>query len=346
MPSKIIYRTCTVCNCPYEAPSRDTNSKFCDNCHPAKIKAREAELHGVTCQICGAKFKTLNNHIRKVHGINADEYRTRFPGHKTVSDKYSQELSEQMSGENNPWHNHGGKLSPFSKDFIKYQDLSEEEIQLSIQQSKEKVKETKTPASYTNKIEYYLERGMSEKEAMEALSERQRTFTLEKCIAKYGEEQGFIVWKKRQDDWQATLDSKTGEEKYEINRKKLYKNGMVSKAELTLFTSLKEIFPEIESQFIIKREDSPKNYLYDIRLGNKIIEYNGDLWHANPRKYRVGDLVKFPGNQMLAEDMWEKDKLKIDLAHRNGFQTLIIWEHDFNKFKAETIEKCKQFLSS
>ncbi len=39
-------------------------------------------------------------------------------------------------------------------------------------------------------LSYYLKQGMTQEEAEQSLKDRQRTFTLEKCINKYGEEKG------------------------------------------------------------------------------------------------------------------------------------------------------------
>lgn len=69
----------------------------------------------------------------------------------------------------------------------------------------------------TTSIEYYLNKGLSQEEAEIALSERQSTFSLDKCIQKYGEEEGKRIWKERQDKWQERLNSKTIEELERIN---------------------------------------------------------------------------------------------------------------------------------
>jgi hypothetical protein len=51
----------------------------------------------VVCLICGKEFETLGNHLKK-HGINCMQYKERFPGAKTISDEYSQTLSEKRKG--------------------------------------------------------------------------------------------------------------------------------------------------------------------------------------------------------------------------------------------------------
>ena len=50
-------------------------------------------------------------------------------------------------------------------------------------------------------LEYWMNKGFSKKEAIIKRSERQSTFSLEKCIEKYGEELGNKRWQKRQDKW-------------------------------------------------------------------------------------------------------------------------------------------------
>jgi hypothetical protein len=55
------------------------------------------------------------------------------------------------------------------------------------------------------RIEYYLKRGYSEKEAKVELSNRQTTFSLDKCISKHGEKIGTKIWLDRQEKWQKSL---------------------------------------------------------------------------------------------------------------------------------------------
>jgi hypothetical protein len=69
-------------------------------------------------------------------------------------------------------------------------------------------------------IEYYLIRGYSETEAKEMVSENQATFSLEKCIEKYGMAEGILIWEDRQKKWQQTIKSKPKEEIELINQKK------------------------------------------------------------------------------------------------------------------------------
>jgi hypothetical protein len=83
----------------------------------------------------------------------------------------------------------------------------------------------KTTASERKKsrntcVEYYLERGLSVEEAELARSQRQETFSLEKCILKLGEVEGTRVWRERQEKWQSTINAKSDEELADINSRK------------------------------------------------------------------------------------------------------------------------------
>ena len=77
-------------------------------------------------------------------------------------------------------------------------------------------------------------------------------------------------------------------------------------------------------------------------LSNKIIEFNGDFWHMNPSIYDENYFNKI--SKIYAKDKWEIDKIKIECARKNGYDVLIVWEHDYRKDKENTIQKCLNFL--
>lgn len=57
----------------------------------------------------------------------------------------------------------------------------------------------------SNNINYWLNLGFTEDIAASKISERQSTFSLEKCIKKYGEQVGREVWIERQNKWKNSL---------------------------------------------------------------------------------------------------------------------------------------------
>lgn len=70
------------------------------------------------------------------------------------------------------------------------------------------------------------------------------------------------------------------------------------------------------------------HYNYDILFENFIIEVHGDMWHANPSKYKATDLIM---GKILASDLWKKDAIKKRIAEKNGFKLIEIWECDIIK---------------
>lgn len=170
------------------------------------------------CDDIISQMKLCIHHPKKTENL---EYFTLLYGDEYAKEKLARKANRVL-GENNPGYNHGGKFSPFSKKFVKYSDLGEEEIKQNIDAVTEKARTTieETPENKPTRIEYYLSRGLNEEEARKALAERQSTFSLEKCIERHGEEEGHRVWRDRQDKWQASLNNLPEDQKYEILRKK------------------------------------------------------------------------------------------------------------------------------
>lgn len=198
------------------------------------------------------------------------------------------------------------------------------------------------------RIEYWLEKTDGDlEEAQKLLSERQATFSKNKCIEKHGEEEGLRIWQERQDKWQNTLNSKSDEEIREINKKKVFNHNGVSKQQLELCEILIDkgiplVNYDMEELLLITEND--KMYLYDITYNNKIIEYMGDFWHCNPEKYNEAYIHEL--KNMKASEIWEYDRIKKEFAESQGYEVMYIWENDFIKDKENTINKCVDFLSS
>ena len=64
----------------------------------------------------------------------------------------------------------------------------------------------------------------------------------------------------------------------------------------------------------------------DFKYKNKIIEFNGDYWHANPELYSKSDkLVK----GKTAESIWAKDASRIDRLTSAGYEIMVVWENEW-----------------
>ena len=153
--------------------------------------------------------------------------------------------------------------------------------------------------NHTNTLEYYLNKGYDIKEARKLLSERQRTFTLEKCIKKYGEIEGTKKYEERHEKWAKQMSKK-------FNEGTGFAQSMLAK---NILAELKSLFPELEYEYTISR------YSFDGKYKNKLIEINGDYFHCNPELYERNFYNKI--NKKHAWQIWEKDKKKITLAKQN-----------------------------
>ncbi|MFW6219542.1 MAG: hypothetical protein ACOC33_01610 [bacterium] len=144
-----------------------------------------------------------------------------------------------------------------------------------------------------------------------------------------------------------------GTNKYNEYRELIYKKTIGSKLFSTYSNISMELFQSLlqkinrnfllgEYEFYINHNN--KTYYYDFTdvSKKKIIEFNGDFWHANPKLYEKNDI--HPITNKKSYEIWQHDKLKYDAAIQNGYDILIIWEYEYKKDKTITIDKCVNFL--
>lgn len=93
-----------------------------------------------------------------------------------------------------------------------------------------------------------------------------------------------------------------------------------------------------------KRDYSPivDIILEDLKL---VIEINGNVWHANPEKYKPDDLICLFKGKVPAKEIWYRDKLRIEQIESFGYTVLIIWESEYNSNKQKTEEKILNAIS-
>ena len=316
----------------------------------------------ITCKICGKQSTRIYGRHLKHHGITSEEYQKLYPGEPlySVSDnkkttvnsgkhmkeeKYKKMFSEKISGQKNPnsksktTEEQRKQRSPFSKSFSKYENENE-----CIEFSK-KVHENITSEQQSTRIEYWIKKGYNEEKAKEILSERQRTFTLEKCILKYGKDNGFNIWKNRQDNWsEKMIDTMIKNGNYKKDFSKPEKE-LVEKLVNILDLKDDEHFSCLNKQYFIYDKINKRFYTYDFvhKINKKVIEFNGDYWHCNPNNYKSDFFNK--RKQMTAMEIWELDEKRINKIKENGYKVLIIWESDYIHHKEETIQKCINFLN-
>lgn len=366
MSKKSCIKICERCGKEFEASSGYVH--FCNECliiikqekrernNQARLIAKQTKLlkgvEGVdyvidlwnglpTTRITGRWFNERHP------GRTIEEYKKEFPNaqlvcsstSKKISDNTKEHMSrpemkkhfsEMFSGDKNPnakcntTEEYRKSLSPFSKSFKGYEGLSEEEKEEKIRKNLKYDKIGRTP----NQIEYWINRGYNEEEAKLLVSERQKTFTLEKCIKKYGEEEGLKRWKERQLKWQENYKhlnySKISQELFwniyfKLNDKCFFAqndNGMMDNSG-----------KNHEKRVLTSNTSVSLDFYYP--KTNTIIEFDGDYWHSDTREY-----------VNKHRDIERDNSLK-----KAGYNKILhIKESEYNKDKEGTIQKCIDFL--
>lgn len=252
-------------------------------------------------------------------------------------------ISKKISGELNGMHSSKtsqekrNSISPRNIAFYerKYPELSHDEHLKLQKEFFEKNRLAVKNAIKPTNIEYYLNQGMDEDEAREALHDRQATFSLYKCVQQYGETKGLEIFNNRQKIWNKKLQ-------------KTFNSGKFTQSPVAreLFNLIKEnlnLIDSVEEKYIFNAS-LHKGYLFDFCYKNKLIEFNGDYWHANPLFYGPKSFIKAKNKR--AESIWEYDNIKIKTAKDQGYDVLTIWESEYRNDKEATLQKCIDFIKT
>lgn len=79
-------------------------------------------------------------------------------------------------------------------------------------------------------------------------------------------------------------------------------------------------------------------WLPDIRVG---IEYDGEFWHADPRRFKATDIVR---NNITAQEIWNNDNKKDLLCESKGIHLLRIKEYDYKHDKIEILTNVYKYI--
>lgn len=195
-------------------------------------------------------------------------------------------------------------------------------------------------------LAYYVALGHDEETAAAMLAKRQRTFSLETCVDKYGVARGTEIWQARQEKWQDSLS---------VSKKQ---TAGFSRASQHLFISLMSHYEPDRAKgvfFAAKNHERVLNYeldgtrrryIYDFtdEQARVIIEYNGDYYHANPEKYSANDRPIKNKPEETAADLWARDARKMQHAVDQGYRVLTVWEADYARDPEAVVQQCLNFL--
>lgn len=89
---------------------------------------------------------------------------------------------------------------------------------------------------------------------------------------------------------------------------------------------------EFDQEFLLDR------YHFDFRVGNTLIEVQGDYWHCNPRVY------KEPINKNQIRSL-ANDAMKYQCAIANKYRVIYVWEYDLNRYLDQTLRKMEELIN-
>lgn len=195
----------------------------------------------------------------------------------------------------------------------------------------QKARSQKSPSAapgakgYTNRsINFWIKKGFSIKDAKLKLKESQTTNGLKYYIKKFGREIGTEKFNARIQRWLSAPNMV----KMSAGR---------SRRSLELFEKLKVGYYGVNEKTV---RGSTRVHRVDFIFEDKIIEFFGDYWHGNPKKYSAGTYIR----KKKIEDVWQHDESKISDLRKNGYKVLVIWEDDYCKDPAGVLTLCEKFI--
>ncbi len=116
-------------------------------------------------------------------------------------------------------------------------------------------------------------------------------------------------------------------------------NPRVSKLQMGVSRTLSKLGIKHQVQYQVGR------YYFDIKIGNVLIQVNGNFWHGNPNIYKATDIIPIPGKKQRAINLWKKDLKKKLQAVKRGYRVVYLWQSDINKMnQIQLVESVKRLI--
>ena len=112
-----------------------------------------------------------------------------------------------------------------------------------------------------------------------------------------------------------------------------------SKAENDFFIFLED------HNILCKRQEMISGFFVDGYIPDKklVIEFYGDNYHCNPKKFT--DPKKYCSwIDRTVEEQWLRDRKRLAVLYKNGCKVLIIWQTDWNRNRDEQLRRIKNAM--
>lgn len=142
----------------------------------------------------------------------------------------------------------------------------------------------------------------------------------QKYLSELSEEERIKINKKKSDWWHNLSD----EQKNTIYSKRTYYSS-------SLETKIGQILSDLNISYTRQKFVNGTSYDFLLIHTKTLIEVQGDFWHANPKIYVSDDILKHPGGDKLAKDIWKIDENKNLNAKKYHYKIVYIWESEIIK---------------
>jgi very-short-patch-repair endonuclease len=323
----------------------------------------DTDMH-VECRECGAKLPRLQwtHFVHKCSGEikSLQEYRQKYPDAPTVSpivakkatptkqrmlEKYGEEEGKKRwddyrrkQAESNSLEYKAKKYGWTKEEFDEFNasracSLKNMIARHGLEKGHQKWDEYCERQRYTTSVEYFIEREGSIEKGIEVwekfCNDRGNGSNIYCVMDKYG-----LTF----EEAQAKISEKN--KGFASNLERKFVERVEEKVGKIHFTCL-------TSQMCLWNHSDGRANFYDLACAKKkkIIEFNGDYWHANPLLYEATDMVGI-GVLTSASDVWERDKSKIENAMSRGYNVMIVWEKDWKDHPEEVLNNVKEFWNA
>lgn len=186
--------------------------------------------------------------------------------------------------------------------------------------------------AYTNTLQYYIEKyGIHGEEKWRKLN-RKKSNSLESYIEKFDDfDIAFKSYLQYKDRFKSRFYSEMSQDFFDIIDKDL---------------PFRSYYARKNKEFGKYSKELNRYFYYDYVIPELkfCIEFNGDCFHANPMIYSDFDTPNPFNTNLTSRDIWEFDKIKNSVLYENGFEVLVIWEHDYNNNKELTINNVIEYI--
>jgi hypothetical protein len=282
-----------------------------------KFSDKIPEYDYVTCKICGHKSGDLSTHIIRVHKLSVNDYKLQFVDAQIKPER----IREALKGVNNPAYQHNGRLSPWSKNFIRGYD---EDRHIQAKENHRKwVNEHKEVNVFS--YEYWLKEANGDEVLAKQLHTKFQTRDLSWFIEKFGDEEGPIRHQNKTEKWMKSFKKMNFSKISQILFDEIVK--FVDTTDVYYATFERPVMVNYKNkEYIMKLENTyVRPDFVDLNL-RKVIEFDGTYWHSHSTANPL------------------REKLRDDAIKAMGFDIFHVNEQDYKNDSKKVIENCLLFL--